>query len=295
MARIRTIKPDFFIDDKIGDLTVMARLLFVGLWCLADKAGRLEDNPKKIKVQILPYDNANTDLLLSEIGEKGLIVRYEVDGKNYIQISNFLKHQRPHHTEKDSDFPEFNGELTVISRLLDGEVPDGMEWNGIEKGMENGMEGSPEGKSPPAPITKKPRSLKTSGKSVKTPPRVPATPPQSDEDWLQSLKEVEAYRGLDLDAEVSKIKAWLVLRPNRKMTRRFVLNWLNRAEKPMEVRSGKSVIEQWLAESDDQGSVFGPHHASKKPLPCDRIEQGEACDDVRLLEGPSGGKTDEGV
>jgi translation initiation factor IF-1 len=113
MARIRTIKPDFFLDDEVAALNPLTRILFIGLWCLADKAGRLEDKPQKIKVQILPYDKYDVDKELDVLAEKGFILRYQVEGVKYIQVISFNKHQAVHGTERESIIPVCNGEITV--------------------------------------------------------------------------------------------------------------------------------------------------------------------------------------
>ena len=63
--RIRSLKPDFFIDEDIAELKPLMRLFYQGLWCAADKSGRLEDRPKKLKVQILPYDNIDPEKMLN--------------------------------------------------------------------------------------------------------------------------------------------------------------------------------------------------------------------------------------
>jgi len=83
MPRIRTIKPDFFLHEKIAELPAMSRLLFVGLWTLADSRGILEDRPKRIKVQLLPYDSCDVDKLLNDLQSSGFIVRY----KGYANLS----------------------------------------------------------------------------------------------------------------------------------------------------------------------------------------------------------------
>ena len=105
--RIRTIKPDFFKHDKISDLKPLTRLLFISLWCLADRRGRLEDRPKRIKVECLPYDDCDVDALLWELHNAGFIDRYEVDGVKVIGISSFEKHQRisGKEAESESEFP----------------------------------------------------------------------------------------------------------------------------------------------------------------------------------------------
>lgn len=71
----------------------------------ADRAGRLEDTQKRLKALIFPYDDVDMDAILEKLCIKPFIVRYSVDGKNYIQIINWDKHQSPHHTEKLSTIP----------------------------------------------------------------------------------------------------------------------------------------------------------------------------------------------
>ena len=105
MARSRNIKPGFFLNDQLAECDPLARLLFAGLWCIADREGRLEDRPKRIKAEILPYDDCDIDQLLDQLAKHGFILRYEVEGERYIQIINFLKHQNPHKNEIKSVIP----------------------------------------------------------------------------------------------------------------------------------------------------------------------------------------------
>jgi hypothetical protein len=99
-----------------------AQLLFAGLWCIADKEGRLKDRPDSIKAQTLPFVDVNVDSLLSKLAEgiDPFIVRYEVNGLRFIQICNWQRHQSPHHTEKASEIPAFKRK-TVKQRCKDGD------------------------------------------------------------------------------------------------------------------------------------------------------------------------------
>jgi len=130
MARIRYLKPDFFKDEDLKELPYEVRLFYAGLWCYADKEGRLEDRPERLKIEILPYDKINPEKILTQLtknkrnGRKPFILRYEINGEKYIQILQWHKHQKPHHTEKDSEIPAptreqmyFNSELTDINPL----------------------------------------------------------------------------------------------------------------------------------------------------------------------------------
>ncbi len=110
--RARNIKPGFFKNEHLLSCDPLARILFEGLWCMADREGRLEDRPNKIKIEILPCDNSDVNALLDQLaqwtdedGEPALIMRYQADGKRYIQIVNFLKHQNPHVKEAKSSIP----------------------------------------------------------------------------------------------------------------------------------------------------------------------------------------------
>jgi hypothetical protein len=106
MARARNIKPGFFSNDKLAEVQPLGRILFAGLWTIADRAGRLEDRPKKIRAEVLPYDACNVDKLLDDLQERSFITRYEVGGVRFIQIRAFTKHQNPHKKEAESTIPE---------------------------------------------------------------------------------------------------------------------------------------------------------------------------------------------
>lgn len=105
MARSRNIKPGFFTNDELAECHPLGRLLFAGLWTIADKEGRLDDRPKKIKAMLLPFDEADCDALLQQLNDHKFIIRYRVNGECYIQISNWKKHQNPHCKEAASEIP----------------------------------------------------------------------------------------------------------------------------------------------------------------------------------------------
>lgn len=111
MARARNIKPGFFKNEELGTLTREARLLFIGLWTLADRNGRLEDRPARITAEVFPYDrdikigDVDTWLQMLADSSEGFIVRYVVGKTKYLQITNFAKHQSPHVKEQASTIP----------------------------------------------------------------------------------------------------------------------------------------------------------------------------------------------
>jgi hypothetical protein len=109
--RTRALKPSFFENEILAKLPPLTRIFFQGLWCAADREGRLEDRPERLRAKILPYDiSANADQMLAELagGDDPFVIRYAVDGKRYIQIATFAKHQRPHANESPSTYPPQN-------------------------------------------------------------------------------------------------------------------------------------------------------------------------------------------
>lgn len=105
MARARNIKPAFFMNEVLVGLPFEYRLLFIGLWTLADREGRLEDRPVRIKMELFPADNVDTDAGLQALHDAGFILRYEADGARYIQVLTWRKHQNPHVKEAGSTIP----------------------------------------------------------------------------------------------------------------------------------------------------------------------------------------------
>jgi hypothetical protein len=149
--RIRTIKPSFFTNDQVAELKPLTRLLFIGLWCMADVAGRLEDRPRRIKVALLPYDSHDVETALADLASAGFIKRYVANGVRVIQVVNFDKHQRimGKEAETESTFPPFTGETPGKHPGDNGETTENAGREG--KGKEGNKEGR--GDSADAPVS----------------------------------------------------------------------------------------------------------------------------------------------
>lgn len=125
MARARNIKPGTFKNEVLGVADPIYTLLFEGLWLLADRAGRLEDRPLKIKGEIFPYrDGLNVDALLSWLEAAKFIERYEADGKRYIWVVEFDKHQKPHKNEPASEIPPAPSTIAASKPEAVGSKPE---------------------------------------------------------------------------------------------------------------------------------------------------------------------------
>jgi len=116
LARIRTIKPDFFKNEQVGSLPYQWRLLFTGLWTVADRSGRLEDRPMRIKAELFPYDQVDVNEGLDELVRAGLIVRYQTNGLKAISIPTWARHQLVNRDEAPSQIEGPNGETDQLGR-----------------------------------------------------------------------------------------------------------------------------------------------------------------------------------
>ena len=121
MARARNIKHSFFLNDDLADCEPLARILFIGLWTLSDYQGNLEYKARKIKAQLLPYDNADIDQLVTSLDKSRLISIYSNADSKYINITNFVKHQNPHKNERDkgTDIPTMEDENSKTVDTID--------------------------------------------------------------------------------------------------------------------------------------------------------------------------------
>lgn len=107
--RIRTIKPEFFMHDRLFDLEdstgLPVRLGFIGIWCVADREGRFKWEPRRIGAQVLPYDNVDFSRVLDALASRGFIVKYESAGRLYGYIPSFKSHQHINARETNSVLP----------------------------------------------------------------------------------------------------------------------------------------------------------------------------------------------
>lgn len=148
MARIRTIKPEFFTSEDIVEMEPLARLLYIALWCEADKEGRFAWKPKTFKMRYLPADTCDIDAICDALLTRGLVCLY---GDGLAVIPSFKNHQHINPREKDSVFPSPGSEeLTRAPRVNDASVTRREEGRKEGKGKE-GREGNLSEPSPDAP------------------------------------------------------------------------------------------------------------------------------------------------
>jgi len=144
MARIRTVKPEFYRHEGLQDLEIAnpgkyPMMVFAGLWGHCDSKGRFEWKPRILKLDILPFLPFDMAETLDILKSAGMLRRYTVDGKEYGFIDTFEKHQRLTGKEatEGEKFPAPIGEYSVNQRGNIGEIPESQEGKGREKEVHN--------------------------------------------------------------------------------------------------------------------------------------------------------------
>lgn len=167
MARIRTIKPDFWTDEKIVELSFEARLFFIGSWNFADDNGNVQRSARKLKMQIFPADPIDCEPIIQTLMNHGMLIEYSVNGEDYLHIKGFKAHQVINRPSK-SGLPEPESSQ-LIKPLTECSLTEGKGKEG--KGREE----------------KKEREKTTAAAKPKKQPRVDQTLTA----WLESLPEGE--------------------------------------------------------------------------------------------------------
>lgn len=134
MARIRTVKPEFWSSEQVMECSPMARLLFIGLWNFCDDAGNHVASAKTVKAEIFPGDDiSSTDVqgMLDDLSSNSLIAFYTNGDKEFLHVTGWRKHQKiDKPTYKHPAFSEDDRRTVVEASPPEGK---GMEGKGKEK------------------------------------------------------------------------------------------------------------------------------------------------------------------
>jgi hypothetical protein len=245
--RARSVKPGLFTNEQLADLPPLARLLFIGLWCLADKAGVLEDRPRRIKATVLPFDDVDVDELLRLLAAAGFIVRYEVAGQRCIFLPTFVRHQSPHPNEKSSELPPPPADSSNYLKCHEITCPsssslpsDSMPSGGLSSGPSGGVSsGSPpsEGCPEPAPPASEPAGSAPPGVNGATVLVYPIVG-KGKKTWTLTTSKLaeyrESYPGVDVEAECRAALQWCRDNPTKRKTAggmaAFLARWLKKEQ-----------------------------------------------------------------
>ena len=167
MARIRTIKPEFPQSESMGRVSRDSRLLFVLLWTLCDDSGRTRAASRMLASLLFPYDDDAPKRIegwLSELEREGCIRRYSVDGDTYLEVLNWLKHQKIDRPSP-SKIPAFDESSRMIASDREGSSLD--QGSRIkDQGRDQGPKDA--GLSPAVvpPVAKNPELRKTASEVI---------------------------------------------------------------------------------------------------------------------------------
>lgn|GEM_PF-2272199 len=191
MARIRSIKPDFWTDDTLTECSLSARLLFIGTWNFADDYGNLDRSAKQIKARVFPVDNIDCEPLIQELLAHELLIEYSVNDRKYLHIPGFTKHQLINRPSKPV-VPGYQDSLRTHGTLTESSVS-----------THSGLEGI--GREGVAPTKKNSQRRK----SAKTPiPEDFSLTPERKAYAEKHLPQVDAEALLDHFRSTSKAKGW---------------------------------------------------------------------------------------
>jgi hypothetical protein len=141
VARIRTIKPEFWTDEELTECSRDARLLFIGTWNFADDNGNLDRSAKQLKARVFPIDNIDCEPLIQELMTHRKLIEYSVSGKKYLHIRGFAKHQvinRP----SSPQCPAYEESLATQAQLPDDSVSQSGVLTEDSRGKEVRKEGN---------------------------------------------------------------------------------------------------------------------------------------------------------
>jgi hypothetical protein len=240
MARIRCIKPEFPHSESMGRVSRDARLAFILLWTIADDAGRLRGNSRMLASLLYPYDSDAPRLIdrwLGELEAEGCVIRYIIDGNQYLEVRNWLSHQRIDRPTP-SKIPSLANTREDSRGLVEDSSLDRKGMDGIKEG--NGKDICGETAKPSSPPDEQPAVLEF---------------PCDGEPDVWRLTEVQVaqwqllFPSLDVVSECRTALAWVLATPARRKTSRgmsaFLVGWFGRSQNS---GHGKGKQQQTLRE-----------------------------------------------
>lgn len=205
-----------------------ARLTWAYLPCHADREGRLKDAPFTLKLAILPVDNVDMNAILDELQSKRHIVRYEVEGRRYLQIRNFARYQTPHVRETPSEIPPAPGqELPRQALAMPGPGKEVLSTPDPDPSPDVDPDRDTESSEPlRAPEPTEPALLEIP--CIGTGPQRFAVVQSAVDAWS------DAFPGVNVLGEIRKAIVWLNANPTQRKTHRgmerFLVSWFSRTQ-----------------------------------------------------------------
>lgn len=210
MARIRTIKPEFFTSEDIVSLSPVARLLYIALWCEADREGRFAWRPATFKLRYFPGDRINMDACSRELIERGLVIPY---GNGLAYIPSFSTHQHVNPREAQSNLPIPDASPRVSTR--ESTVTDAQVGREGKEGK--GREGEVHASGAKAPTA----AGAVNGDAVAFIPINNGAEFGVSKALAEELTKL--YPAVDIPQTLNEIRAWNIAHPARRKTAKGVV------------------------------------------------------------------------
>lgn len=225
MARARNIKPGFFKNEDLAACGLDGRLLFAGLWTLADREGRLENRPQRIRAEVFPYEVVDIAKLLKLLRDKGFLKLYRVGAVDYIEIVNWKLHQNPHQKETESRIPPAPEIPVLVGEKPERAVliPDSLSSDSLIPSV-------------PSPEAQVVVELPLNDDSVFA----------IREDVVAEMQKL--YQAVDVVQEFRNMRGWLIANRPKRKTRSGIMRFAN----------------AWLAKRQDQGGKKESNHGISK-------------------------------
>ena len=249
MARIRTVKPEFFTSEDIVSLSPLARLLYIALWCEADREGRMVWKPRTFKLRYLPADICDAMTLCDELLAAGVVRLY---GDGLACIPAFSDHQNINPRESASTLPSPDASPRVRTRRnasnLDMHAQVGREGKEQEQHQDQEQDQDQEHA----------RSASHSALADELPAVITIPLNNGDEHPItasQCREFADLYPAVDVPQQLRSLRAWSITNPTKRKTKGGILRFVN----------------AWLARAQDQGGGLmqpraGPPQAQSKTL-----------------------------
>jgi hypothetical protein len=233
VARIRTIKPDFFLHEGLFDLEQETgfpiRVAFAGLWCQCDREGRFKWQPRRLKTQVLPYDDHDFSRVLDALTTRGFIVKYTVKSVEYGQIPTFKDHQVINAREKQSVLPDPNSGAASDACPTRDDASSTREVHARGEGKGRERKGK-ERNIKPTPTAREAAAVAA---VVELPTNNPDQPYPLDQSLIDRYHE--AYPSTDTLAELNRMALWLENNPDKRRlpgeVNKQIQNWLSNRER----------------------------------------------------------------
>ena len=150
MARIRTIKPEFWTSEQVADCTPAARLLFIGIWNFCDDHGVHPASTRRLKMEVFPSDSISDreiEAMVNELLLARLLYAYQVGQKSYWQVTGWAKHQKIEKPTYRHPLPQVQEEVedsVTIPRIVAEASVSPRPRNGMESKGNKALSGTPD-------------------------------------------------------------------------------------------------------------------------------------------------------